>query len=147
MIKGKRLEWFVNYVDERNNVLFQLENDHLTTVSMVDRTKKVTKMPVHINREELVTVVMDVSDSSVSVNIGQQDNKFPESISTGHAAGKFAFRIPGKEQNRIVGVPFRSPLISQYPPLCVFAIIVTGSRWPELRGCVRPPPRAQKTPE
>jgi hypothetical protein len=98
VIKGKRVEWLVNYVDERNNVLFQLDDEHLTTVSVIDGSKKTTKMQIHVNREESVAVVMDVTDSSVSVTVSQQDKKFPESISIAHAAGKFGFRVPGKDE-------------------------------------------------
>jgi serine/threonine-protein kinase len=98
VIKGKRLEWFVNYVDERNNVLFQLDDDHLTATSVVDGSKKTIKVPVRVNKEETVSVVMDIGDSSVSVNVAQQDRKFPASLATGHAAGKFAFRVPGKDE-------------------------------------------------
>jgi hypothetical protein len=98
VIKGKRVEWFVNYQDERNYVLFQLDDDHLTATSLTGGNKKTTKTPVHINREELVMVGMDVNDSAVNVSVGQQDKKFTQSVPIDHAAGKFAFRVPGKDQ-------------------------------------------------
>jgi hypothetical protein len=97
-IKGKRLEWFVNYQDESNYTLFQVDDEHLTTTSLVRGTKNTTKTPIHINREEFLMVAMDITDSEVSVGISQQDRKYTASESLGHANGKFGFRVQGKDQ-------------------------------------------------
>jgi len=98
MIKGKRLEWVVNYQDDRNNVLFEVDDDHIATTSLVGGTKLTMKTPIHINREEWVMVVMDVSDSEVNVTVSQKDQKYTRSAPISHATGKFGFRVPGKDQ-------------------------------------------------
>jgi predicted DNA-binding protein (MmcQ/YjbR family) len=98
VIKGKRAEWFTNFVDDRNNVLFQLDDDHLTITTVVDGAKKTIKPSFHINREDWVMISMDVSDSSISINVIQQDKKLSASVPAGHPTGKFAFRVPGKDE-------------------------------------------------
>jgi hypothetical protein len=108
MIKGKRLEWVVNYVDAKNYVGFELNDDHLERYEMVDGHKQNTAKPkVRVKLDQWIQVTMEVTPTTVNVTIRQDAANLSDKIShegpslapaQSLVRGRFGFRVPGKDR-------------------------------------------------
>ena len=102
LIKGKRLEWVVNYRDARNYDLFQLEDKNLVRTQVVNGKKgDPVKSPHSIKTNDYVSVTIAVTASSIvhSFFVKQQWQVVDKwETPGGGLQGKFGFHLPGKDQ-------------------------------------------------
>ena len=102
MLNGKRLEWLVNYRDDRNYDLFQLDEKGLGRIRCVNGKKgDPVKKPHSIKVKEYVIIKIAVTFASIVHSIYEEgrwqvvdDWKIPG----GELPGKFGFRVPGRDQ-------------------------------------------------
>jgi hypothetical protein len=109
--KGKKLDWFVSFTDERNFVLFRLDKKNLVAEQFVDgKSHEVAKTPVNFNHEQPVAVRIDVSAGTVNTSIRQGTAWTPTTpVSDASAAfnkGRFGLHIPGKDEVGINGFAY-----------------------------------------
>jgi hypothetical protein len=104
MPKGKRLEWVLNYVDPKNYVAYDLNDDRLERVEYIDGKKQATVKPkLRVKLDQWVQVSIEVTPNSVTTSIQQEGNNFPgidriTSQNTNFAKGRFGFRVPGRDR-------------------------------------------------
>ena len=101
--KGRRLEWVVNYRDERNYLLYQLGKNffHRIQVREGERSTPV-KLRHNLHRNEFITVHIEVSDDSI-VQRAQQNGQSVLLDEWKHSGaefthGWFGFHVPDRDQ-------------------------------------------------
>jgi hypothetical protein len=101
--KGSRLEWTVNYVDEKNYTLYQLGKDFFSRIQVVDGRKSAPyKISHSLNPEGLIRVRVEVSQDSI-VHKFFQHGEWGVMDRWSHsgarfARGSFGFYVPHKSQ-------------------------------------------------
>jgi hypothetical protein len=101
--KGSRLEWTVNYVDDKNYTLYQLAKDSFTRIQVVDGRKSAPyRVSQSLNPEGLVRVRVEVSQDSI-VHKFFQHGEWAVMDRWNHtgarfARGSFGFYVPHKSQ-------------------------------------------------
>jgi hypothetical protein len=110
MPKGKRLEWLVNYVDAKNYVIYELNDDHLERAEYIDGKKLNTAKPrLRVKLDQWIQVTVEVTDTAIVTSVQQEANRFPaiERLArdgpslvptTSFLRGRFGFRVPGKDR-------------------------------------------------
>jgi eukaryotic-like serine/threonine-protein kinase len=101
VIHGRRLAWVMHYVDERNYVLYELDNNHLERTVYRDGAKTSEKWPVKIKRDHWFEIDVTWEDGAISVAVGQGAEKplpVDRFIGEDLASGGFGFRIPGHDE-------------------------------------------------
>lgn len=104
MPKGKRLDWVVSFADAKNNVTYELNDDHLERTEYVEGKKQnVAKPRLRVKLDQWVQITIEVTSNSIVTSIKQESNNFPaidkftgqdENFLKGH----FGFRVPGKDR-------------------------------------------------
>jgi hypothetical protein len=101
--KGSRLEWTVNYVDDKNYTLYQLAKDSFTRIQVADGRKSAPyRVSQSLNPEGLVRVRVEVSQDSI-VHKFFQHGEWAVMDRWNHtgarfARGSFGFYVPHKSQ-------------------------------------------------
>jgi hypothetical protein len=98
--RGKRLEWVVNFRDQKNHILYRLERRELERVQFVNGRKQgEVKVRHPLNLELPVDLVVNLSNGAVNTSalVGQQQVLL-DSFSDSQPPGRFGFRIPGRDQ-------------------------------------------------
>ncbi len=101
--KGSRLEWTVNYVNEKNYTLYQLGKDFFSRIQVVDGRKSAPHKVSHTLRPEgLIRVRVEVSQDSI-VHKFFQHGEWAVMDRWNHtgarfARGSFGFYVPNKSQ-------------------------------------------------
>ena len=102
LMKGKRLEWVLNYRDNGNYDLFQLDEKNLVRTQLVDGKKGASvKEPHSAKVSGYVSVMIAVTSGSVvhSLLVDRQWQVVDRlERSGGGLQGKFGFHVPGKDQ-------------------------------------------------
>jgi hypothetical protein len=108
MMKGKRLEWVVNFVDARNYVGWEVSDDHIERYELVDGRKLNTAWPkLPVKLDQWIQVTIDVTANAISVTVKQDANNASDriaregpSLTPGQSftRGRFGFRVPGKDK-------------------------------------------------
>jgi hypothetical protein len=102
VMKGKRLEWVVNYKDDKNYDLFQLDDKNLVRTRFANGKKgDSTRIPHSIKTKDYVSVMITVTPGAVVHSfLVQQKWQEVDKWETpgGGLQGKFGFRVPGKDQ-------------------------------------------------
>ncbi len=101
LAKGHRLQWFVNYTDANNYILFQMDdNNFYRTVVRNGQKGDETKSPHKGGKKNFQTLQVRVSPGEISHLIRQGDSWIPLDRWTGSNLnlGKFGFYIPGNDQ-------------------------------------------------
>ncbi len=98
MEKGKKLEWYATYQDDKNNVLLQVEDDKLTVTTLAAGVKSVTKNAIQIKHDRWLVVAQEVAPDQIHITLTQDDqNKFSASVNH-PLAGRFAFKVSGRDE-------------------------------------------------
>jgi hypothetical protein len=102
LMKGKHLEWVVNYRDDKNYDLFQLDDKYLVRTPVANGKKgDSTKIPHSIKTKDYVSVMIAVTPGAVGHSFLVQQ-KWQEvdkwEMPGGGLQGKFGFHVPGKDQ-------------------------------------------------
>ncbi len=96
---GKQIQWYLNYVDSRNYILFQIDKKSLQSKIVTDG--KESKRPKQaLNTDEPFTIQIEVSPNSI-VHKLREDNTWTviDTLSQpGVGQGKFGFLIPGNDE-------------------------------------------------
>ena len=101
--KGRRLEWVVNYRDERNYLLYQLGKNffHRIQVREGERSTPV-KLRHSLHHNEFVTVRIEVSGDSIVQRAQQNDRSVLldewKHSGAGFTRGQFGFHVPSRDQ-------------------------------------------------
>jgi hypothetical protein len=102
VVKGKRLEWFLNYRDPKNYDLFQLDDKNFTRTRFTNGKKSETvKVPRPTNMKAYVTMNITVTGSSIVHNFlveGKPQTLDKWDVSGGGIQGKFGFHLSGSDQ-------------------------------------------------
>jgi serine/threonine-protein kinase len=100
--RGRRLRWVAAYRDERNHVLYELDDDELSRIDVINgRKNTVTKVKHGGDRKQWLTLRINVSGSSISTLVQQGDSAWRPLESGGKegaAAGRFGFYLPGRDE-------------------------------------------------
>ena len=109
--KGRRLEWVVNYRDERNYLLYQLGKSffHRIEVREGERSTPV-KLRHSLHRNEFLTVRIEVSGDSI-VQRAEQNGRSVVLDEWKHSGaeftrGRFGFHVPGRDQIALREITF-----------------------------------------
>ena len=101
--KGRRLEWVVNYRDERNYSLYQLGKNFFQRIQVRGGERSTpVKLRHTLHRDEFVTVHIEVSGNSI-VQRAQQNGRSVlldewKHSGAGFTRGRFGFHVPGRDQ-------------------------------------------------
>jgi len=102
LMRGKRLEWVVNYRDGKNYDLFQLDDTNLVRTQFVNGKKRESvKRPFSMKTSDYVSVMITVTSSSIvhSFFVQQQWQVVDRwERPGGGVQGKIGFHVPGKDQ-------------------------------------------------
>jgi hypothetical protein len=102
LMKGKRLEWVVNYQDDKNYDLFQLDDKNLVRTRFANGKKgDSARIPHSIKTKDYVSVMIAVTPGAVVHSfLVQQKWQEVDKWETpgGGLQGKFGFHVPGKDQ-------------------------------------------------
>jgi hypothetical protein len=101
--KGSRLEWLLNYVDDRNYVQYQLDKTNFSRVEVVNgRRGEAVRAPHRVDRDKYVSVQIDVSSEAVIHRLLREEKwEFLDEFRKAGGnmlAGPFAFRVAGRDQ-------------------------------------------------
>jgi hypothetical protein len=100
---GRRMEWVVNFKDERNHVLFQLDRTYFNRVEVVDGEKsKPVRVRHDLKLEEFLSLRVEVTPDAVVHRAYRNQqwavlDSWPVS-GGGFSQGKFGFHIPGRDK-------------------------------------------------
>ncbi len=101
--RGSRLEWLLNYVDDRNYVQYQLDKTNFSRVEVVNgRRGDPVRAPHRLDRDNYISVQIDVSSEAVIHRLlrAEKWEFLDEFRKAGDnlLAGPFAFRVTGRDQ-------------------------------------------------
>jgi len=104
LLNGKRLQWYVNYVDAKNYVLYQMDKKYFYRHDVVngknDKAKEV-KVEHGLDKQSVYQFQIDVTANAIthSLNDGAAFRVIDNFNNAGRnvAAGKFGLMIPGKD--------------------------------------------------
>jgi PEGA domain len=101
LVNGKRLQWYVNYTDSKNYVLFQMDKKHFYRRDVVNGKSQEFKVQHGLDKQTSYQFQIDVSQNAITHNL--YDGASWRVIDTFNAAGrnltagKFGLLIPGKD--------------------------------------------------
>jgi hypothetical protein len=101
--RGSRLEWLVNYRDDRNYVHYQLDRNNFVRQEVVNgRRSDAVRTPHGLERGLPVSIQIDVSNEAIVHRVRRGDRwQFLEEFrkpAGNMLGGPFAFRIGGRDQ-------------------------------------------------
>jgi tetratricopeptide (TPR) repeat protein len=99
-LKGRHVEWVVGFRDEKNYLLYQLDDKNLTRYEMRNGSKSgQIKVPHGLDRKKPMTITVSISPQAVAVSVlrGQWVGLDKQEIS-GSSRGRFGFHIPGGDE-------------------------------------------------
>jgi serine/threonine protein kinase len=100
--RGKRLEWTLDFHDQKNHYLFQIDDKNFSHAEMVNGKRlEEVKVPHGVNRKDFVSIAIVLSAKTIQHRILQNREwhiidtwERPES----RLRGAFAFYIPGRDE-------------------------------------------------
>ena len=100
--KGKRLSWVLNYIDQQNYLLFEIDSKTFSRKEVVDgQTKELSRAPSGIGKSEYCSVRIDVTPGSIVHQVYDGQRLVPVDIwkdpARDFSRGKFGFLIPGNQ--------------------------------------------------
>jgi serine/threonine protein kinase len=110
--KGKSAQWVVNYLDEKNYCLFEIDSKSLSRTVVRNGKKGLTiKVPHSIEKQTTYTLQVSVAGNTITHKIFDgkswvmlDELKFPGADST---VGKFGMFVPGKDQVGLSHITFK----------------------------------------
>ena len=101
LLKGKRLQWVVNYVDAKNYCLFQMDENffYRSVIHDGQKTDEI-KIPHKTEKKAPRTIQIRVAPSEIVHQVREEDAWFTIDKWDGNnlSQGKFGFYIPGSDQ-------------------------------------------------
>jgi len=102
LLKGKRLQWFADYTDARNHVLYQLDKKSLIRRDVVNGKSSQFQFAHDLEKQDSYTIQIDVSAGSVKTSLhnGSRWVEMDTFTSAGRnlTQGKFGLFIPSNDQ-------------------------------------------------
>jgi serine/threonine-protein kinase len=100
---GRRLEWVVNFKDDNNHVLYQLERDELSRTEVVNGQKaKPVRVRQDVKLDEFLSIRVEISADTILHRLfrGQQWTVLDTWRVPGanFSQGKFGFHIPARDK-------------------------------------------------
>ena len=78
-LKSKRLQWFVDFKDTKNYVVYQLDGKHFTAREVVDgKSKELQKLPFSGSAEDLTGVEISLKPNSVDTRLKSADGTWQD---------------------------------------------------------------------
>ena len=110
--KGKSAQWVVNYRDEKNYCLFEIDSKSLSRTVVRNGKKGLTiKVPHSVEKQTTYTLQVSVAGNTITHKIFDgkswvmlDELKFPGADST---VGKFGMFVPGKDQVGLSHITFK----------------------------------------
>ncbi len=101
--KGSRLEWLLNYQDDKNYIQYQLDKNNFSRVEVVNgRRGETVRTPHRVNRDDPILIQIDVTSEAILHRIQRQGQwQFLDEFRKAGSSllqGPFAFRVPGRDQ-------------------------------------------------
>ncbi len=100
---GRRIEWVVNFKDEKNHVLIQMDGSHFNRVEVIDGKRgKAVRVRHEVDRDNAMNMRVEVSSNTIAHHLfrNQQwvtlDNW--QSPGANFLQGKFGFRVPSRDK-------------------------------------------------
>ncbi len=111
LLKGRRVQWFLDFKDQKNHALFQLERRQLIVKDVVNgKTTDRAKASHTLDKTNIYRLQVDVSRDAISTLIydGQKWVLLDKWEQPGRnfAEGKFGFFIPGSDQYGLADFKF-----------------------------------------
>ena len=109
--KGRRLEWVVNYRDERNYLLYQLGKSFFQRIEVREGERSTpVKLRHTLHRNEFLTVRIEVSGDSI-VQQAEQNGRSVVLDRWKHSGaeftrGRFGFHVPSRDQIALREITF-----------------------------------------
>jgi len=101
LLKGRRLQWFVNYIDARNHVLFQMDRKNFFRRDVVNGKSSEFKVAHELEKQESYTMQIELAPGAVkhAVHNGTKWVELDSFPSPGRnlTEGKFGLYIPGND--------------------------------------------------
>jgi len=113
LFRGKRLEWVVDFRDQRNHLLFQLDKDFFRRNQFVNGRKTETRRPhgLTLSDQIVATVEIEVTRNSVTHRLRKgEDWVVMDTLSVpgqNFTLGQFGLVIQGKDEVRLAEFSFR----------------------------------------
>jgi serine/threonine protein kinase len=110
--KGKSAQWVVNYLDEKNYCLFEIDSKSLSRTVVRNGKKGLTiKVPHSHEKQTIFTLQVSVAGNTITHKIFDgkswvmlDELKFP---GTDSSVGKFGMYVPGKDQVGLSHITFK----------------------------------------
>ena len=101
--RGARIEWVVNYQDDKNHVLYQIDKTNFNRVAVGGGKRTDAVKVVHlVNRDAAITLQIEVTAESIKTRIQREQEWFVidelRKADGDFVRGRFGFRIPGRDQ-------------------------------------------------
>lgn len=101
LLKGRRLQWFANYMDAKNHVLYQLDKKHFFRREIINGHSTEYKVPHNLEKQDSYTMQVDISPGSIrhQLHDGTRWMELDAFSVPGRnlAQGKFGLYIPGND--------------------------------------------------
>lgn len=110
LLRGRRIHWVVDYRDQRNHVFYQVDDDELERIDVVNgRKTTVSKSPHKSNKKLYLSFLVTVTANSISTSILRAGTWVPlESGPRADAgAGQFGFYVPGRDEIAVSDFKFQ----------------------------------------
>jgi hypothetical protein len=99
---GKRLEWTLNFHDQKNHYLFQIDDKNFSHAEVTNGKRlEEVKVPHGVNRRDFISIAIVLSAKTIQHKILQ--NRQWHTIDTweqpgSRLRGSFAFHVPGRDE-------------------------------------------------
>jgi hypothetical protein len=106
-LKSKRLQWFVDFKDTKNYVVYQLDGKHFTAREVVDgKSKELQKSPFNGSPEDLTGVEISLKPNSVDTRLKSADGTWQDmgpvtSPGRDFTLGKVGVLVAGNDEVRV----------------------------------------------
>lgn len=110
LLRGRRIHWVVDYRDQRNHVFYQVDDDDLERIDVVNgRKTTVSKSPHKSNKKLYLSFLVTVTANSISTSILRAGTWVPleNGPRADAGAGQFGFFIPGRDEIAVSDFKFQ----------------------------------------
>jgi len=109
-LRGRRVHWVVDYRDQRNHVFYQVDDDDIERIEVVNGKKTtVSKTPHKSNKKLYMSFLVTVTGNSISTSILRASTWVP--LESGPRAdaggGQFGFFVPGRDEIAVSDFKFQ----------------------------------------
>lgn len=116
--KGKRLQWVVNYQNDKNYELFSFDDNNFYRSEVRDgKVNEQVKVPLKLDKKQFRTLQIRVTQNEVIHQILQGSSwvKLDSWSEPGQklSSGKFGFYLPGNDEVGLANFSFYGDLVSQ----------------------------------